>query len=168
MFSRTDLRKISKKVLFVDVEPERPLGIQRARNERRFDVNSIREDRKRVGGFRALLCGISRNVAQRVEQRQYAHACKHKTQNSMKFTPAKMSLSRAIDRAAWTVQLLKAAGVRHPELAAAEGPEAVRRVEMLRQRFRDEKPVREIAMLRQLGPEHLLRKYKKPRTVRDD
>ena len=74
----------------------------------------------------------------------------------------KTSLSMVFDRA-WAVQLIKRAGILQAEMAEKSGPDAVRRVELLRLRFRDEKPIREIANLWGIEAVQLHREYKKAR-----
>lgn len=54
------------------------------------------------------------------------------------------SLALAFDRA-WAAALLREAGERHLEAARARGQDAVRRHRLLRLRFADDLPIREIA-----------------------
>lgn len=98
-----------------------------------------RAEADRPGGFRAFLFGAVRNVAARYESRR-------RTGQPL---PADLpaddpTLSRAFDRA-WAVSLLKEAG--RVQAAAADTDSARRRVEVLRLRYQDGRPIRDIAAL---------------------
>lgn len=90
-------------------------------------------------GFRAFFHGVLRNVARRYEE-------KHRPAMPLPDDqPADdTSLSRAFDKA-WARSLLKEAGRVQAELAAESGERAVRRVELLRLRFQEGLPIRDIA-----------------------
>jgi DNA-directed RNA polymerase specialized sigma24 family protein len=93
----------------------------------------------RPDGFRAFFHGVLRNIARRHESAHDASPPLPKDQ------PADAtSLSRAFDRA-WARSLLKEAGRVLADLAAKNGDRAVRRVELLRLRFQEGRPIREIA-----------------------
>lgn len=97
-----------------------------------------RADADRPGGFRAFLCGVVRHVALRYETRRSPEPLPEQV-------PADdPSLSAAFDRA-WAVALLREAARVQEEDARRRGPAAVRRVELLRLRFHDGRPIREIA-----------------------
>lgn len=98
-----------------------------------------RADPDRGGGFRAFLLGAVRNVARRYEVRARVAAELPADVPADDAGPAE-----AFDRA-WARSLLKEAGRVQAERAAAAGTSAVRRVELLRLRFRDGLPVRDIA-----------------------
>jgi RNA polymerase sigma-70 factor (ECF subfamily) len=68
------------------------------------------------------------------------------------------SLSQVFDRA-WAAALVREAGQRQAEIARTRGPEAERRVELLRLRFHDGLPIREIARLWQADPARLHHEY---------
>jgi RNA polymerase sigma-70 factor (ECF subfamily) len=68
------------------------------------------------------------------------------------------SLARVFDRA-WAQALIREAVRRQAEHARARGPAAERRVELLRLRFHDGLPVREIARLWDADPARLHHDY---------
>jgi RNA polymerase sigma-70 factor (ECF subfamily) len=101
-------------------------------------------DASRAGGFRPFLYGIVRNVALRLETRQ---ARAHRTQSPHELEQVQAreeSLSRVFDRA-WARALLREAAQRQAAQAQQAGTAALRRVELLRLRFHDGLPIREIA-----------------------
>jgi RNA polymerase sigma-70 factor (ECF subfamily) len=71
-------------------------------------------------------------------------------------------LSRAFDRA-WARALMAQAAARHAEDAEKAGEAAVRRVELLRLRFHDGLPIREIARRRGCDPDAVHRDYARAR-----
>ncbi len=102
-----------------------------------------RADPNRSGGFQAYFLGVIRNIARRFEERRARQpgALPHESVLS----PAEEStLSRSFDRA-WAKSLMREAARLQAELAAQAGREAIRRVELLRLRFHDGLPIREIA-----------------------
>jgi RNA polymerase sigma factor (sigma-70 family) len=99
------------------------------------------------GGFRAFLYGAARNVALRVESRRARQVQVGRQQADLEAIPSgEDSLSRIFDRA-WAKAVVREAAERHKVLAAERGEAAVRRVELLRLRFHDGMPIREIARL---------------------
>ena len=95
----------------------------------------------RVPHFRPFLYGVVRNVARRFEARPVRAA------GPPPDVPAdEATQSRLFDRA-WAESVMAEAAACHRQRAAAAGPEAVRRVELLRLRFEDGLPVRAIAEL---------------------
>ena len=92
----------------------------------------------RPGGFRAYLLGVVRNIARKRETRS-------RTIEPIpdSFPADDTSVARAFDRA-WAKTLLKEAARLLAERAKGD-PVAERRVELLRLRFQDGKPIREIA-----------------------
>jgi RNA polymerase sigma-70 factor (ECF subfamily) len=111
-----------------------------------------RADPEQTGGFRAFLFGVTRNIALRVETRA---ARDRQTEPPADFDPVSLpaddaSLSEVFDRAWAEAVLVEAAGVQ-AERAKQSGQEAVRRVELLRLRFQEGLPIRQIA--RQWGLE---------------
>ena len=96
-------------------------------------------------GFRGYLYGVVLNVARRVEETRRTRRNRHQTGVDVGgIEAAEPSLSGAFDRA-WASALIREAAELQAELAAASGPEAVRRVELLRLRFGACEPIREIA-----------------------
>jgi RNA polymerase sigma factor (sigma-70 family) len=123
-----------------------------------------RAEPDRPGGFRAYLYGVARNVARRVESRR-ARGREHQPPSDpgLDQVPADdESLSRAFDRA-WAEALLREAARRQAELAARDGPAATRRVDLLRLRFHDGLPIRDIAARWGEDPAALHREYAKAR-----
>ena len=105
-----------------------------------------RADPARAGGFRAFLYGVTRMAARRVEGRRSRHDEGRRTgPDALDEVPADDTApSQAFDRA-WAEGLIREAGRRQEEAAGTAGPEAVRRVDLLRLRFQDGLPVRAIA-----------------------
>ena len=90
-------------------------------------------------GFRAFFHGVLRNIARRFEEKR--------RQNGPLpdgYAADETSLSRAFDRA-WAQSLLQEAARVQAETAATTSERAVRRVELLRLRFHEGLPIREIA-----------------------
>jgi len=105
------------------------------------------------GGFQALLHGAVRNVALRVE-RTRARRLKHVPGEvaEPELVPADdTSLARIFDRA-YARRLMQEAGDLQLSSARARGDEALRRVELLRMRFQDDLPIRDIATKLKIDP----------------
>jgi RNA polymerase sigma-70 factor (ECF subfamily) len=123
-----------------------------------------RADPSRAGGFRPYLYGVAHHVAQRVEERQ--------RRNAVEQPPAEVDLEgvadeqgdlgRVFDRA-WAQALLQEAAARQFEQAQACGAEAQQRVELLRLRFHEGLPIREIARRWQADPGVLHHQYARAR-----
>jgi RNA polymerase sigma-70 factor (ECF subfamily) len=96
-------------------------------------------DPDRDGGFRAFLLGAVRNVARRHEGRRRPGRPLPADLPADDTGPAEV-----FDRA-WARALLKEAARWQDEAARAAGPAAVRRVQLLRLRFNDGLPIRDIA-----------------------
>jgi len=123
-----------------------------------------RTDQQRVGGFRAFLYGIVRNVALRFEQRR-AKEWARQPAGDVHFSQIKAdetNLSRVFDRA-WARSILQQAAQQQAENAKRSGPAAEKRVELLRMRFHEELPIREIAQQWQVDATELHREYAKAR-----
>ena len=121
-------------------------------------------DPARSGGFRAFFYGVMRNVARRFED---ARIRDREHQPSTSFDPdsrrlAETSLSRILDRA-WARAVLDEAGMRHRQSAASQGEAALRRVELLRLRFEDELPIREIAKRFHMEADKVHQEYRRAR-----
>jgi RNA polymerase sigma-70 factor (ECF subfamily) len=100
------------------------------------------------GGFRAFLYGTVRNVALRAEARR-ARQLAHEPMDvlDLQDLPGREeALSRVYDRA-WAKAVVREAAERQSVLAARRGDAALRRVELLRLRFHEGMPIREIARL---------------------
>jgi RNA polymerase sigma factor (sigma-70 family) len=123
-----------------------------------------RVDPSRPGGFRAFLYGIIRVVALRFETRPRRRREEAPPQNvDLCEVPADDTrVSLAFDRA-WARSLLREAAERQAELAARTGESAVRRVELLRLRFHDGLPIREIAQRFGCDPDAVHREYARAR-----
>jgi RNA polymerase sigma-70 factor (ECF subfamily) len=105
-----------------------------------------RAERGRARGFRPFLFGVVRNVALRMEKargrrREQAAADERCLEAVPDDDPGP---ARAFDRA-WATALVREAGRLQEQQAQAGGPEACRRVELLRLRFHEGLPIREIA-----------------------
>jgi RNA polymerase sigma-70 factor (ECF subfamily) len=96
-------------------------------------------DADRPGGFRAFLLGAARTVARRHEARKRPAG-----QLPADLAADDTGPAAAFDRA-WARTLLKEAGHVQEQRARAIGPAAERRVQLLRLRFGDGLPIREIA-----------------------
>jgi RNA polymerase sigma-70 factor (ECF subfamily) len=93
----------------------------------------------RVPAFRAFLYGVVRNVARRFECRPVRAAGP-----LPEVAADEVSQSRLFDRA-WAQAIMAEAAQLQRQRAAAGGPEAVQRVELLRLRFGENLPIRAIA-----------------------
>ncbi|MBI1853409.1 MAG: sigma-70 family RNA polymerase sigma factor [Planctomycetes bacterium] len=103
-------------------------------------------DPAKPGGFRPFLYGVLRNVALRAEARQAKQANRSPATSVdlEAIARSETTLSRLFDRE-WAKVQVRAAGELHEQRARQEGPEALRRIELLRLRFAGEMPIREIA-----------------------
>ncbi|MEE9395337.1 MAG: sigma-70 family RNA polymerase sigma factor [Planctomycetota bacterium] len=100
---------------------------------------------RRRGGFRAFLYGVTRNVTRRFEEK--SGRSKEVTLGStLGESPqlADKDLERAFDRA-WAMSIVRQSVDQQRESAAASGDEALKRLELLRLRFQEAKPIRDIA-----------------------
>ena len=101
-------------------------------------------DEERAGGFRAFLYGVARHVALRAEAAR-PRAGPPSAPGGLDALPAdEPTLSRAFDRA-WAQALVRAAAHRMSEEAVRGDAGARRRVELLRRRFSDGAPIRDVA-----------------------
>lgn len=123
-----------------------------------------RVDPSRDGGFRAYLCGVIRNVALRCER---AHAQRRTDMTDSSFhpdeIPAESAALSSIFEREWAASLLKQARALQAERAATSGVAAAKRVELLRMRFEDGLPIRDIAARLGEDAERLHREYAKAR-----
>lgn len=116
------------------------------------------------GGFRAFLHAVVKNVAGRLELKR---ARRKERQEGSRFDMGAIEadeehLSMVFDRA-WMMGLLKQAVARQQETARDKGEDAVRRVELLRLRFDEGMPIRDIAREWNVDAMHLHREYAKAR-----
>lgn len=116
------------------------------------------------GGFRAFLFGIARNIALRWEQRMGRERARpvDREIDLGEIATEDPSLSKIFDRA-WASAVLQEAAERQSSNARIAGPEAIKRVELLELRFREGRPIREIAELWNADPTQLHREYAKAR-----
>lgn len=116
-----------------------------------------RVDPDREGGFRAFLFGVVRNVARRVEARR------KEIQPPSGFDAASAAepFAAAFDRA-WAQSIMRQAGELQAERAKLDDA-ARRRVELLRLRFGEGRPMREIAALWGADPRRLEYEYDRAR-----
>jgi RNA polymerase sigma factor (sigma-70 family) len=130
----------------------------------RSDGALCRAEPDKSGTFRAYLYGVVRNVALRIESRQAAErARQHAGASDVDGVVSDEStLSQVFDRA-WAKSIMRQAGERHEELARAAGESAERRFELLRLRFEEELPIREIAGQWNIDAAVLHREYRKAR-----
>ncbi|MCB9852027.1 MAG: sigma-70 family RNA polymerase sigma factor [Phycisphaerales bacterium] len=121
-------------------------------------------DPSRPGGFRAFLYGIVRNVALRFETKRAKHFARHVAADAAlpQVEAAEDRLSQVFDRA-WAQAIMRRAADLQRQRAAEQGPEASKRVELLRLRFHDDLPIRDIAAQWEADPTHLHREYAKAR-----
>lgn len=147
----------------------RLLGDEREDAVQEVFVECLREDgvlaRAGAGdrrGFRAFLFGVVRNVALRVES---ARVRLRDSPGSSSFQPdqlaiAEESLSRVFDRA-WATSLLSEAVQRQSLLARDGGPEAAKRVELLRLVFQDGRSLADVAREWNAEPRSIYREYER-------
>jgi RNA polymerase sigma factor (sigma-70 family) len=117
----------------------------------------------RPGGFRAFLYGVTRNVALHAERSAARRHHAEVTARSEQDHPDDPGLARLFDRA-WAEALVREAGERQRERAAGLGPAAQMRVELLRLRFDEGLPIREIARRWNEDPNRLHHEYARARS----
>jgi len=102
----------------------------------------------RPGGFRAFLYGAVRNVALRAEAQRARQLAREPADavDLQGIAANEEALSRVYDRA-WASALVREAAQRQSVLAAQRGEAAQQRVELLRLRFHEGMPIRDIARL---------------------
>jgi RNA polymerase sigma-70 factor (ECF subfamily) len=113
----------------------------------------------RPSGFRAFLYGVARFVALRHEERR--------ARKGVQALPSGLAvdeerLSVAFDRA-WALTIVREAAERHASRARRGDDAARRRVELLRLRFEDGLPIRDIARLWGEDPARLHHEYARAR-----
>jgi RNA polymerase sigma-70 factor (ECF subfamily) len=120
-----------------------------------------RVEPERTGGLRGYLYGIVRNVARRAEDRRGRPDPLPLPEESC-LGSDDSSLSRAFDRA-WAEGVMRAAAARQMTRAAQEGEAALRRVDLLRLRFHDGLPIRDIAARWSVDPAWVHHEYARAR-----
>lgn len=123
-----------------------------------------RLDGSRRVAFRTFLYGVVRNVALRYEEKGQR---RREQQLPSTFDPEGVAgdddgLSRAFDRA-WAQGLIRGAAIRQKAAAARRGEAARRRVDLLRLRFSEGLPIREIAKRWEVDAPWLHHEYAKAR-----
>lgn len=118
----------------------------------------------RPGGFRAFLYGVVRNVALRFEQRAHQRRDRQAPDSQAEGEIADRDdpLSHVFDRA-WARSIMKEAAERQAKRAEQLGQAALRRVELLRLRFQEGLPIREIAHRWNEDAPYLHREYARAR-----
>jgi RNA polymerase sigma-70 factor (ECF subfamily) len=116
------------------------------------------------GGFRAFLYGAVRHVARRVEARRARQFAREQAAGvDLDAIPdGDDTLSKVFDRA-WAKAVMREAAERQAVVAASAGEAAVRRVELLKLRFHEGRPIRDIAQLWGLDTAFLHHEYARSR-----
>ena len=109
------------------------------------------------GGFRAFLVGVIRKVMRRCEARRELRPF---TQQDVAADGP--SLGKVFDRE-FGLAVMRVASAVQSRIAESQGPAPMRRVELLRARFHDKLPIREIAKRWTVDPAWLHREYAKAR-----
>jgi len=122
-----------------------------------------RVDRDGGGRFRTFLYAVVRNVARRHEERRTREPERLATRSPEALeSNGDARLSRVFDRA-WLDVLLRRAVERQIADARKKGPEAERRIELMRLRFVGDLPVREIARRWNVDAAVVHREYRQAR-----
>jgi RNA polymerase sigma-70 factor (ECF subfamily) len=123
-----------------------------------------RADPERSSGFRAFFFGVVRNVAREFEKRDARPSRMTRASTLMlkRLPDSEDSLSVVFDQA-WAKSLVREAAARMAETARAAGKDAVQRVEILRLRFQEALPIREIAPILRLDRDFVHHEYARAR-----
>lgn len=116
----------------------------------------VRADPRRSGGFRAFLYGIVRNVARRIERQSQTPVSVEFDEIPTPGDPFELDFDRAWARSLVNIAL-------ELQSSRAQDDSALRRVDLLRLRFNEEMPIREIAERWNHDPADLHREYGKSR-----
>jgi len=122
-----------------------------------------RVERDHRAGFRTFLHGVVRNVALRHEERAgRAREQAPSTFDAERVSDASEPLSRLWDKS-WARALLARAGERQKRWAEQDGEAGRRRIELLRLRFREGLPIRDIAEKWGMDPAVIHAEYRRAR-----
>ena len=114
-----------------------------------------------AGGFRGFLFGVARNVARRHEDKDRRRN-RRETPLESHAGVSDESPSRAFD-AAWARTIMRTARARHAAIAKERGEESLENVELLRLRFQEGTPIREIAARWDVDAAAVHRQYRRAR-----
>jgi RNA polymerase sigma factor (sigma-70 family) len=117
-----------------------------------------------AGGFRPFLYGVARKVALRHEERAgKRHRRETRLDSQAPDPPATDSSPSKVFDTAWAHAIMRAARSRHAKLAGERGEESVENVELLRLRFQEGLPIREIAARWDTDAAAVHRQYRRAR-----
>lgn len=124
-----------------------------------------RFDADRDGGFRAFLFGVIRNVMRRFERDLGRKEAREEAEGStaLRGQPSEDPTQSVVFDRAWAMSIIEQARDRMEQRALLLGAEAHRRLEILRLRFEDDLPVREIASIWGLPPDLVHQEYRRAR-----
>ena len=118
---------------------------------------------ERPGGFRAFIFGVTRVVALRFERSGARRNGAFRDGVDLdRVEDEAPSLSRVFDRA-WATSILREAVRALSRRAEAQGADALRRVDLLRARFEEGLPIRDIARRWDVDPARLHKEYARAR-----
>lgn len=121
-------------------------------------------NRGRCGSFKAFFYGVVRNIARRTERsRARGRERQPRATNDMEVVAAREKAVSGIFEERWALAVLRQAVERHEEIARAQGADALGRVELLRLRFQEGLPIRQIAVRREVDPARLHKEYARAR-----
>ncbi len=123
-----------------------------------------RVDDDSPGGFRAFFYGVIRNVARRAESRFSRRRDQQPETGFFNESPdaAEQRLSRVFDRE-WATTMMREAAARQRANSEVKGANAVRRLDLLRLRFYEGRPIRDIADLWGVEASEVHREYARAR-----
>ncbi len=113
--------------------------------------------------FRAFLYGVARNVALRIERHKARDNPGLYEEQAREIEARETSLSEVFDRA-WAEAIVGEAAAAQARQAEIDGEDAMRRVELLRLRFGEGKPIRKIATEWDADPALVHRQYRVARS----
>lgn len=101
--------------------------------------------KREISSFRGFLFGVVRNIARRFEARMGRFPEPTPDSQLAQLQSEEESQSRLFDRT-WAQSVMAEAAALQAKRADLKGPEAVQRVELLKLRFEENLPIREIAL----------------------
>jgi RNA polymerase sigma-70 factor (ECF subfamily) len=118
----------------------------------------------RDGGFRKYLFGTIRNTASRIEAARGRRLDSPDSQSfrTESIEDSEETLSRVFDRA-WAESILREAAERQAARARERGAEHIRRVELLKELFHEERTIAELARMWQVDASFLHHEYARAR-----